>query len=172
MANKPLSALTAGAALGVADLFLASQSGNSRKVTGQQLLDFSQKVPERVLADLGLLGKVTFKAASALVTLNGASANVANIVPTRSIILAVTTLVRTALTGTLTSFDVGVSGDVSRFGGAIGITAGSNNIGVVGPYATYSPTTLILTANGGTGSTNTNKIRVVAYFLEFNTPLD
>ena len=95
MANKPLSALTAGAALDVADLFLASQSGNSRKVTGQQLLDFSQKVPERVLADLGLLGKVTFKAASALVTLNGASANVANIVPTRSIILAVTTRVRT-----------------------------------------------------------------------------
>ena len=71
MANKPLSALTAGAALDVADLFLASQSGNSRKVTGQQLLDFSQKVPERVLADLGLLGKVTFKAASALVTLDG-----------------------------------------------------------------------------------------------------
>ena len=35
MANKPLSALTAGAALGVADLFLASQSGNIRKVTGQ-----------------------------------------------------------------------------------------------------------------------------------------
>ena len=172
MANKPLSALTAGAALDVADLFLASQGGNSRKVTGQQFLDFSQKVPERVLADLGQLGKVTFKAASALVTLDGASANVANIIPARSIILAVSTRVRSALTGTLASFNVGVSGDASRFGGTIGIAAGSNNIGVVNPYATYSPTTLTIAANGGTGATNTDKIRVVAYFLSFATPLD
>ena len=172
MANKPLSTLTAGVPLNVADLFLASQSGNSRKITGQQLLDFGQKVPERVLADLGQLGKVTFKAVSALVTLNGASATVANIVPTRSIILGVTTRVRTALTGTMASFDVGVSGDVSRFGGAIGISAGSNNIGIVNPYAANSPTTLTITANGGTGVTNADKIRVVAYFLEFNTPLD
>ena len=172
MANKPLSALSAGAPLDVADLFLTSQSGNSRKVTGQQFLDFTQKVPERVLADLGQLGKVTFKTASTLVTLDGASVDVANIIPARSIILAVSTRVRSALTGTLASFNVGVSGDASRFGGTIGIAAGSNNIGEVSPYATYSPTTLILTANGGTGSTNTNKIRVVAYFLEFNTPLD
>ena len=172
MANKPLSALSAGAPLDVADLFLTSQSGNSRKVTGQQFLDFTQKVPERVLADLGQLGKVTFKTASTLVTLDGASVDVANIIPASSIILAVSTRVRSALTGTLASFNVGVSGDASRFGGTIGIAAGSNNLGVVNPYATYSPTTLTIAANGGAGATNTDKIRVVAYFLSFATPLD
>lgn len=172
MANRPLSALTAASALAAADLFLVTQGANSRKATGQQILDFTQGVPERVLADLGPLGKVTFKGTPALVSLNGASATVADLVPERSIILAVTTLVRSALTGTLTSFDVGVTGDLSRFGGSLGIAAGSNNVGVVGPYATYAPTSLILTANGGTGSTNEDKIRVVAYYLDFETPTD
>lgn len=37
MADKQLSALTATAALSTADLFYVSQSGNSRKATGQQL---------------------------------------------------------------------------------------------------------------------------------------
>lgn len=172
MANKQLSALTAAGALGVTDLFLTTQGGNSRKATGQQLLDFTQAAPERVLADLGLIGKVTFKATPALVTLNGASVTVAGIVPDRSIVLGVTTYVKTTLTGSLTSFSVGVAGEVGRFGGSLGIVAGSNNIGVVGPYATYAATDLLLTANGGTGSSNANKIRVVVYYIAFNSPLD
>lgn len=172
MANKPLSGLTAASALAAADLFLTTQGGNSRKATGQQLIDLSQLAQERVLANLGSVGKVTFKATPSLVTLNGASVNVSPVIPARSIVLAVTTLVRTALTGTMTSFSVGVAGEVDKFGGLLGLAAGSNNIGVVCPYAVYSPTTLILTANGGTGTGNTEKIRIVAYYIEFDTPLD
>lgn len=172
MANKPLSGLTAASALAAADLFLTTQGGNSRKATGQQIIDLSQLASERVLANLGTLGKVTFKATASLVTLNGASVNVAPAIPTRSIVIGVTTLVRTALTGTLTSFSVGIAGEVDKFGGLISNAAGSNNIGVVGPYAIYAPQTIVLTANGGTGTGNTDKIRVVAYYLAFETPLD
>ncbi|UUV43221.1 hypothetical protein RCCWILLIS_49 [Rhodobacter phage RcCWillis] len=172
MANKQLSGLTAATALDVADLFLTTQGGNSRKATGQQLIDFTQAVPERVLADLGLIGKAVFKATPALVTLNGASATVAAMIPARSIVLGVTTYVRSNLGGTLTSFDVGVAGEVNKFGGSLGLLAGSNNIGVVGPYATYADTDLVVTANGGTGTGNPDKIRLVAFYVAFNSPLD
>lgn len=42
MADKQLSALTAASAIADADLFYASQSGNSRKVTGTQLKTYAQ----------------------------------------------------------------------------------------------------------------------------------
>lgn len=42
MADKQLSALTAGGAVADADLFYSSQSGNSRKVTGAQLKTYAQ----------------------------------------------------------------------------------------------------------------------------------
>lgn len=172
MANKPLSALAPATALAAADLLLVTQGGNSKKATAQQILDFTQGAPERVLADLGLIGKVTFKATPALVSLNAASATIAAMIPARSIVLGVTTYVKAALTGTLTAINVGDSGDPSRFGGSIGKAAGSSNIGVVGPYAVYSPTDIVVTAVGGTGTTNTDKIRVVAYYVTFNSPLD
>jgi len=41
MADKEISGLTAAAALAAADIFIASQGGNSRKVTGAQLATFA-----------------------------------------------------------------------------------------------------------------------------------
>lgn len=172
MANRQLSALTDAAALNALDLLLVTQGGNSRKATAQQIVDLTQKAEERVLADLGPLGKAIYKATPALVDLNAATATVVGLIPQRSIILAVTTFVRSALTGTLTSISVGDSGDPSRFGGSLGKGAGSNNVGVVGPFAVYSPHDIIVTANGGTATGNTGKIRVVAHYITFNSPLD
>lgn len=68
-------------------------------------------------------------------------------IPNRAILLTVNVRVLTAVTGA-SSFDVGISGETSKFGGSIGIGADSTNIGVIGPTAFYSDTAIRLTANG------------------------
>jgi hypothetical protein len=68
-------------------------------------------------------------------------------IPNRSILLTVNVRVLTAVTGA-SSFDVGISGETSKFGGSIGIGADSTNIGIIGPTAFYSDTAVRLTANG------------------------
>lgn len=80
--------------------------------------------------------------------LSGATHTFTGLIPTRAIILGVRTWVTTAITGA-TDFDVGDGSTVDRFGGTLGIAAGSFNSGVVGPYATYSAGDVVLTANGG-----------------------
>lgn len=68
-------------------------------------------------------------------------------IPNRAILLTVNVRVTTAVTGA-TSFDVGISGETSKFGGSIGIALDSTNIGVIGPTAFYADTAVRLTANG------------------------
>ncbi len=68
-------------------------------------------------------------------------------IPNRAILLTVNVRVLTAVTGA-SSFDVGISGETSKFGGSIGIGTDSTNIGVIGPTAFYSDTPIRLTANG------------------------
>ena len=68
-------------------------------------------------------------------------------IPNRAILLTVNVRVLTAVTGA-SSFDVGISGETSKFGGSIGIGMDSTNIGVIGPTAFYSDTPIRLTANG------------------------
>ncbi|MCH2547472.1 MAG: DUF2793 domain-containing protein [Alphaproteobacteria bacterium] len=68
-------------------------------------------------------------------------------IPDRSILLTVNVRVTTAVTGA-SSFDVGISGETSKFGGSIGIGQDSTNIGIIGPTAFYSDTAVRLTANG------------------------
>ena len=68
-------------------------------------------------------------------------------IPNRSILLTVNVRVLTAVTGA-TSFDVGIAGETSKFGGSIGIGQDSTNIGIIGPTAFYSDTAVRLTANG------------------------
>lgn len=78
---------------------------------------------------------------------SGASKDTTITIPDRSILLTVNVRVLTAVTGA-SSFDVGISGETSKFGGSIGIGADSTNIGIIGPTAFYSDTAVRLTANG------------------------
>lgn len=96
---------------------------------------------------------------------SGASVTSTIVIPNRGICVGVTTKTLVSVTGA-TSFDCGISGQVSKFGGSLGIAAGSTNVGVIGPEAFYSDTALVLTANGGnfTGGT----VRVVIHYLEFS----
>lgn len=80
--------------------------------------------------------------------LSGAAVATTIVIPTRCVLLGVATRTVTDITGA-TSYDCGPTGGaVSAYGGSLGIAAGSTNIGVIGPTAFYSDTTVTLTANG------------------------
>lgn len=100
-----------------------------------------------------------------VLTCSGASVTSTIEIPNRSICVGVTSKVATTITGA-TSFDCGISGQASKFGGTLGLAAGSTNVGVIGPEAFYSDTPIVLTANGGnfTGGS----VRVVIHYLEFS----
>jgi hypothetical protein len=70
------------------------------------------------------------------------------VIPARSVVFCVSVRTVAEIVGA-SSFDCGVSGQVSKFGGSLGIGVGSSNLGVIGPTAYYSDTPVVLTANGG-----------------------
>ena len=80
--------------------------------------------------------------------LSGTSRDSTITIPDRAIVLGVSTRTVTAVTGA-TAYDCGIAGEPAKFGGALGVVAGSSNAGVIGPQAFYAPTPIRLTANGG-----------------------
>lgn len=98
-----------------------------------------------------------------LVTLSGGSTNASVQIPANCIVLSVGARVVTAVTGA-TSYEVGVSGNLSQFGSGLSIAAGSSNYGLIGPTAFYSATTLTVTAAGGSFSGGQVRLSI-AYML-------
>ena len=98
-----------------------------------------------------------------LVTLYGGSTNASVQIPANCIVVAVGARVITAITGA-TSYEVGVSGNLSQFGSGLSISAGSTNYGLIGPTAFYSATTLTITATGGSFSGGQVRLSI-AYML-------
>ena len=111
-----------------------------------------------------------------LIICSGASSVSTKQIPDRAIVLAVSVCVVTAITGA-TSFNVdattnssGGAGTTSgQFGGSLGIAAGSNNSGVIGPTAWYAASTIKLTANGG--NFTAGSVRVSIQYLLCNSPI-
>lgn len=101
------------------------------------------------------------------VSVSGASTATSIAIPNRAIVLAVSTRTTVAVTGA-TSYNCGVSGDASKFGGSLGVAKNASNIGVIGPTAFYSDTPVLLTAVGG--SFVTGKVRVAIHVLRFDAP--
>ncbi len=89
-------------------------------------------------------------------------------IPDRAIVFGVTVRVQTAITGAA-SYNCGIVGDLSKYGGSLGIAAGSNNIGVTGPTAFYANTPVRFSAVGGnfTGGV----IRVAIHYLTLGASL-
>ncbi len=81
------------------------------------------------------------------VTLSGASTNASMPIPANCILLAVGARVLTTITGA-SSYEVGVSSNLSQFGSVLSISAGSSNFGLIAPAAFYANTTIIVTAAG------------------------
>lgn len=87
--------------------------------------------------------------AERVLTLAGASVAAAGLIPARAIVLGVTSWTVQAVTGAA-SYSVGrQGGDLGAFGSALGIAPGSQNVGVVGPFATYAAETVVVTSAGG-----------------------
>jgi len=83
------------------------------------------------------------------------------LIPNRSSVLAVNTRVIEEVTGTVTSFGVGVSGDTSRYGNGIGTGVDSTNIGLTyHPVSYYSDTPVLLTPDAGSFSDGLVRINV------------
>jgi hypothetical protein len=114
-------------------------------------------------------GRVTLRAKEEEVTLSGAFTETADaaFIPNRAIVLGVASRTTLAVTGA-TSYAVGIAGETGKFGDLLGIAAGSNNVGVIGPTAFYADTKVRITANGGnfTGG----KVRLICAFLEMSAP--
>ena len=65
-------------------------------------------------------------------------------------VFAVTGRIKTAFTGALTDWDLGVAGSTNRYAGGMGLAQGSWLSGITGqPVTYYADTPLVLTANGG-----------------------
>lgn len=99
--------------------------------------------------------------------LSGATLNSTIVIPNRAILLGVSSRVVTAITGA-TSFSCGLAGEVDKFGGSLGIAAGSTNVGVIGPQAFYANTAIRLTANGANFSGGA--VRIAIHYLTCSVP--
>ncbi len=94
--------------------------------------------------------------------LAGASVTSTIAIADRAIVLGVSTRTVAAVLGA-TSWDCGISGEPAKFGGSLGVTSGSTNVGVIGPHAFYAPTPIVLTANGG--SFTGGDVRIAIQYL-------
>lgn len=97
-----------------------------------------------------------------LSALSGATRDSTIVIPNRTICLGVTSRVTSPISGA-TSFDCGIAGEPSKFGGTLGIASGIQNIGVIGPTAFYADTAIRLTANGGNFAGGT--VRIAIHYL-------
>lgn len=102
-----------------------------------------------------------------LTGLSGASRESTVTIPDRAIVLGVSSRTVTAITGA-TSYDCGVAGEAQKFGGSLGIAAGSTNRGVIGPQAFYADTPIRLTARGG--SFTGGAVRIAIHLLTVGLP--
>lgn len=102
-----------------------------------------------------------------LTGLSGASVSSTLTFPNQCIIYGVSSRVTTTITGA-TSFDVGDGTTANRFGGTLGLSAGSTNQGTIGPAGNYSTPNVVLTANGSnfTGGA----VRISAHYSVLNAP--
>lgn len=108
--------------------------------------------------------------ADAEVTLQaGASFETSLVIPDGVMVIGVAARVTEALTGTLTSWQLGTAGAENRFGQGLGKGAGSWGRGILSAPMTYwSPAPVIMTATGGQFASG--KVRLVAHWLELRLP--
>ena len=102
-----------------------------------------------------------------LTGLSGASVDSTIAIPNRAIVLGVSARTITAVLGA-SSYDCGIAGEPSKFGGSLGVAVGSSNIGVIGPTAFYADIPIRLTANGG--SFTGGAVRIAIHYLTCTAP--
>lgn len=88
------------------------------------------------------------------------------LIPSHAMLFGVSGVVTSAVTGTLTSWSLGKSGSVNQFGSGLGLATNSYVRGTLSaPYTEYSPTPLLLTAEGGNFTAGIIRLAIHYYSL-------
>lgn len=95
-------------------------------------------------------------------TLSGASVDSTIQIPNRAIVFAISVRTTLAVSGA-SSYDCGIVGETSKYGGTLSISLGTTNSGVTGPTAFYADTAIRLTANGSNFSGG--KVRITIHYM-------
>jgi hypothetical protein len=99
----------------------------------------------------------------------GAQSATVSVIPANAVVFGVTARVITAITGTLTSWQLGNPGAVGRFGSGLGLAQGSFARGVLSqPTAFYGPEVLQLDATGGSFAGGV--VRCSVHYLDLSLP--
>ncbi len=110
-------------------------------------------------------GSLSIRSTELSVTLTaGTTVTTPIVFPARSIAFGITGRVTAAITGTATSWDIGVAGDLQRYGSGLGTPLNSWVNGPGAPLVYWSPTALVLTAQGGNFAAGV--VRIVAHYAE------
>lgn len=99
----------------------------------------------------------------------GTLSTTVEVIPADSMIFAVSARVVTALSGSLTSWQLGDAGQGDRYGAGMGVAVGSYATGLLGtPMSVYADTPLVLSATGGSFAGGT--VRIAAQVLRLTLP--
>jgi hypothetical protein len=99
----------------------------------------------------------------------GASDSTLVTIPAHAMVFGVSGVVKDAVSGTLTDWSLGKVGSPTQFGSGLGLGAGSYVLGTLGaPETVYSPTPLLLTANGGDFAGGT--VRLALHYYSMTIP--
>ena len=100
----------------------------------------------------------------------GASSSTGFEILPNTVVFGVTGRVIDDITGTLTTFRLGVGGSDDRYGSGLGTAQNSSLRGLTGTPLTYYPATeLLLTADGGTFDGN-GTVRMAVHYVELGLP--
>lgn len=165
--DKEISELFAASGLTGNETLHVIQSGNSRRTTSLDVARTAGKEAVNQIAKSPQSATISVEVIESTVTLTGASVESSQDIPAGTLCLGVSSRVLAEVTGA-TSFDVGISGEVNKFGGSLALTSGSTNVGVVGPTPFYTDTPVLITANGSnfTGG----ELRLAIHILRLTTP--
>jgi hypothetical protein len=98
----------------------------------------------------------------------GATVTTPLVIPPRATLFGVTGRVVDTITGTATSWDLGVAGDPGRFGSDLGMSLNSWVNGPAAPVVYWDPTALVLTPQGGTFAGGA--VRLAIHYGELSLP--
>lgn len=99
----------------------------------------------------------------------GPTSDTTTLIPANAMVYGVTGRVLSVLTGSLTSWRIGVAGADDRYGSGLGLVAGSYAHGVTSaPQAYYAATALRLTGEGGDFTAGT--VRLAVHLAEITVP--
>lgn len=102
------------------------------------------------------------------ITVTGSSTNSAFEIPNGAIVLGVSSRVTQALSGSANTWQLGIAGEGSKFGGGLNKALGSVNFGIIGPTAFYSPT--VLRISGVSGTLTGGKVRIAVHYILITPP--